>query len=63
LSSLSPKLLATGKSEEVQTGLDAIPFHFAWSPDDKSIAFEAQQGGEPELWLMSDFLPLLKSAK
>jgi Tol biopolymer transport system component len=52
--------LETGKSEEVQAGLDAILFHFAWSPDGKSIALSAMQGGEPELWLMSDFLPLLQ---
>jgi Tol biopolymer transport system component len=55
--------METGKSEEVQTGLDAIPFHVAWSPDGKTIALMAYQGGEPELWLMSDFLPLLKSAR
>jgi len=30
----------------------------AWSPDGKTIAFSAQLGGEPELWLMADFLPL-----
>jgi Tol biopolymer transport system component len=55
--------LGTGKSEVVQTGLDAIHLHFAWSPDGKSIALDAQQGGEPELWLMSDFMPSLKSKK
>jgi Tol biopolymer transport system component len=53
----------TGKSEEVQTGLDAIPFHVSWSPDGKTLALSAFQGGEPELWLMSDFLPLLKSTR
>ncbi len=49
--------LETGKSEEVQTGLDAHHMQLAWSPDGASIAFSALQGGEPELWLMSDFLP------
>jgi Tol biopolymer transport system component len=55
--------LSTGMSDEVHTGLDAVHTHFAWSPDGSTIAFSAIQGGEPELWLMSDFLPLLKSAK
>ena len=55
--------LATGNSEEVQTGLDAIHMQMAWSPDGKTIAFSALQGGEPELWLMEDFLPLLKAPR
>ncbi len=52
--------LGTMKSEELQTGLDAIHCQFSWSPDGKTIAFVAQQGGEPDLCLMSDFLALLK---
>ncbi len=52
--------LADGKSQEVQTGLDASHMQIAWSPDGATIAFSAWQGGEPELWLMSDFLPLLQ---
>jgi Tol biopolymer transport system component len=52
--------LETGKSTEVQTGLDAIHMQLAWSPDGNTLAFNAMQGGEPELWLMSDFLPLLR---
>jgi Tol biopolymer transport system component len=55
--------METGKSEEVQTGLDAIPFHVSWSPDGKTLALMAYQGGEPELCLMSDFLSLLKSRR
>jgi Tol biopolymer transport system component len=52
--------LETRKSEEVQTGLDAHHNQLAWSPDGKTIAFSATQGGEPELWLMEDFLSLVK---
>jgi len=52
--------LEDGKRQEVLTGLDANHSRFAWSPDGKTIAFGATQGGsELELWLVSDFLPLL----
>ena len=55
--------LASGKSEEVQTGLEAVHLDLAWSPDSNTLAFTAMQGGEPELCLMSDFLSLLKSRR
>jgi Tol biopolymer transport system component len=35
----------------------------AWSPDGKTIAFSGLQGGEPELWLMEDFLPLRRAGR
>ncbi len=44
--------LETGKSEEVQTGLDARHTQLAWSPDGTTLAFSATQGSDPELWLM-----------
>jgi Tol biopolymer transport system component len=52
--------LQSRKSEEVQTGLDAMHTQMAWSPDGKTIAFSAYQGGDPELWLVEDFLGALK---
>ncbi|MBZ5515633.1 MAG: hypothetical protein LAN62_12490 [Acidobacteriia bacterium] len=54
-----------GIPTEVKTGLDAGAFHMAWSPDGEKLAFSASKGGveEPELWLMEDFLPLLKASK
>ena len=52
--------LQSRKSEEVPTGLEAIHTQMTWSPDGKTIAFSAYQGGEPEFWLMEDFLGALK---
>jgi len=49
--------LATGKSEELQTGLKLIQREMAWSPDGKTIAFSGMQDAETELWLMENFLP------
>jgi Tol biopolymer transport system component len=55
--------LESGRSQELKTGLDAVHLGIAWSPDGSTIAFSAKQGGEPELWLMSDFLPLLQAKR
>ncbi len=53
--------LETGKSEQVPTGLaDAHLMQMSWSPDGKTMAFSALQGGDPELWLMEDFMSLIK---
>ncbi len=49
-----------GAPVAVETGLDARISKIAWSPNGKSIAFTAAIGGEHELWLMEDFLPLVK---
>jgi Tol biopolymer transport system component len=49
-----------GEPVEVETGVlteDAQNLHIDWSPDGKKIVFAASTGGEPELWLISDFLP------
>ena len=53
--------LESGRREEVKTGVDATPTEIAWSPDGNTIAFSASQGGDPELWLMEDFLPLARA--
>ena len=51
--------LDDGESQELRTGLpeDARLGDFDWSPDGFQIAFVASMGGEPEFWLISDFLP------
>ncbi len=49
-----------GEPVEVETGVlteDAQNLHLDWSPDGKKIVFAFSRGGEPELWLVSDFLP------
>jgi Tol biopolymer transport system component len=51
-----------GQPVEIPTGLeDAYPIHVAWSPDGSKIAFTGVRGRVPELWVMEDFLPLLKA--
>ena len=49
-----------GEPVEVKTGVlteDAQNLHIDWSPDGKKIVFSASTGGEPELWLINNFLP------
>ncbi|UCC71652.1 MAG: hypothetical protein JSV86_14880 [Gemmatimonadota bacterium] len=44
----------------METGViteDAQNLHIDWSPDGEKIVFAFSSGGEPELWLVSDFLP------
>lgn len=53
----------SGKSKEVKTGVAASATKLGWSPDGKKIAFTAFAGGDYELWLMEDFLPLEKLAQ
>ena len=52
-----------GEPREIKTGIlneEVQNFHIDWSPDGKKFAFTAGFGGDEELWLMEDFLPLLK---
>ena len=49
-----------GEPVEVETGVlteDAENLHIDWSPDGKKIVFAFSSGGDPEFWLISDFLP------
>jgi Tol biopolymer transport system component len=48
-----------GEPTAIATNLDGDILQFALSPDGKTIAFNAPSGGDTELWLMEDFLPLI----
>lgn len=55
--------LEKGQTREVQTGVlekGVADFYIDWSPDGSKLAFSATHGGDEELWLMEDFLHLLK---
>ena len=55
-----------GEPREVETGFlkeGVQDFHIDWSPDGKKFVFSAGFGGEYELWLMEDFLHLVKRPK
>lgn len=52
-----------GQPVAIATDLDGNIMQFALSPDGKRIAFNAPSGGDLELWLMEDFLRLVKAAR
>jgi Tol biopolymer transport system component len=53
-----------GQPVEIPTGLEkAYPVHVAWSPDGDKIAFTGGGGLVPELWLMEDFMDLVKRGR
>jgi Tol biopolymer transport system component len=49
-----------GEPVEVKTGMSPEASKIGWSPDGMKIAFAQWTGGDHELWLMEDFLPLVK---
>jgi len=49
-----------GEPVEVKTGMSAEASKIGWSPDGKKIAFTHWTGGDHELWMMENFLPLVK---
>jgi len=53
-----------GQPVEIPTGLAGVyPVHVAWSPDGNKIAFTGARGQVPELWLMEDFIDLVKRGR
>ena len=64
VSSIRIVSLVDGISQEVETGLARSGIdHLSWSPDGSRLVFIEQHGGGPELWLMENFLPLVKAGK
>ena len=54
--------LDDGIAEEVETNLvDTSICNLSWSPDGGKLAFMGWRGGGPELWLMEEFLSLVKA--
>ena len=53
-----------GSIEDIKTDLvDVNIYHFDWLPDGSKFVFGGWQGGNAELWIMEDFLPLVKQTK
>jgi len=50
-----------GEPTAISTDLDGNIQQFALSPDGRTIAFNVPTGGDLELWLMEDFLHLVKA--
>jgi dipeptidyl aminopeptidase/acylaminoacyl peptidase len=53
-----------GEPRRVTTSADRVQMgSLAWSPDGQRIAFGATSGGEHDLWLMEDFIHLVKAGR
>jgi len=53
-----------GNILDIETALvDTKIYHLDWSPDGENLVFGGWQGGERELWVMENFLPLVKGRK
>lgn len=52
-----------GEPQEMRVGFDGRIMQIDWSPDGQTFAFSGSTGGEEEVWLMSDFLHLVKTAR
>ena len=53
-----------GLVTEIRTGLMGVhATYLDWSPDGRTIAFTGSKGGDEELWLMEDFIHLVKAPR
>ena len=52
-----------GEVQEIRAGFDGRIMQIDWSPDGQTFAFSGSAGGDEEVWLMSDFLHLVKAAR
>jgi len=52
-----------GEPEVVHPGFEGVVLQLDWSPDGQTFAFTGVMGGEEEVWLMSDFLPLVRASR
>ena len=52
-----------GEPREIPVGYDGRILQIDWSPDGLTLAFTGATGGEEEVWLMSDFLHLVKPGR
>jgi Tol biopolymer transport system component len=53
-----------GEPHEIPVGFDGSRItQLDWSPDGQTLAFTGVSGSEEEVWLMSDFLHLVKAAR
>ena len=50
--------LDNGGIEEIKPDLKNVKeiYHLDWSPDGKTLVFGGYTGGDPEVWLMQNFL-------
>lgn len=52
-----------GEPQQIHVGFDGRIVQIDWSPDGKTFTFSGSVGGDEEVWLMSDFLHLVKPVR
>jgi len=52
-----------GEPREIPVGFEGRMTQIDWSPDGRNLVFMGATGGEEEVWLMSDFLHLVKAVR